>query len=228
MLTRLKIAQVPPSSLFARCCLIYLKYTYSRNRKTAAKRIPIISRRNALRNCSSASGSLLFCTSLPGLHVPVIQYLLNRSRSPGIDRTTCRWTSRDKSIVRVRVRARLTKWALSRGWLRRDNILPETYGCDFACNNSTVVSVVQQSFVEHLQVLGVPGERDAVAGHGVPGANRQQTTILVLGDQVVQDRAVVNERVHVSAEHYNRILAPNLRGYFNSRSTTLREKVSQN
>lgn len=88
MLTRLKIAHVPPSSLFARCCLIYLKYTCSKSRKTAARRIPIISKRNALKNCSNARGSLLFCTSLPGLHVPVIQYLLNRSKSPRVDGMT--------------------------------------------------------------------------------------------------------------------------------------------
>lgn len=87
MLTRLKIAHLPPSSLFARCCRMYLKYICSRSRKTAAKRIPIISSRNALKNCSNASGSLLFCTSLPGLHVPVIQYLLKRSKSPKIDDT---------------------------------------------------------------------------------------------------------------------------------------------
>lgn len=82
ILTRLKIAHVPPSSLFAKCCLMYLKYKCSKSKKTAARRIPIISKRNALKNCSNAKGSLLFCTSFPGLHVPVIQYLLNLSRSP--------------------------------------------------------------------------------------------------------------------------------------------------
>lgn len=83
-LTRLKSAQQPPPSLRARCCLTYLKYKCSKSRKAAARRIPIINKRKADKNCSSARGSLLFCTSLPGLHVPVIQYLLSRSKSPAI------------------------------------------------------------------------------------------------------------------------------------------------
>ena len=83
-LTRLKSAQQPPPSLRAKCCLTYLKYKCSNSRKAAARRIPIINKRKADKNCSSARGSLLFCTSLPGLHVPVIQYLLNRSKSPAI------------------------------------------------------------------------------------------------------------------------------------------------
>lgn len=82
--TKLKSAQQPPPSLRARCCLTYLKYKCSRSRKAAARRIPIINKRNADKNCSSAKGSLLFCTSLPGLQVPVIQYRLRRSKSPGI------------------------------------------------------------------------------------------------------------------------------------------------
>lgn len=83
-LTRLKSAQQPPPSLRAKCCLTYLKYKCSNSRKAAARRIPIINKRKADKNCSSAKGSLLFCTSLPGLHVPVIQYLLSRSKSPAI------------------------------------------------------------------------------------------------------------------------------------------------
>lgn len=35
----------------------------------------------------------------------------------------------------------------------------------------TVVPVVEETFVEHLQVLGIPGEGEAVSGHGVPRSN---------------------------------------------------------
>lgn len=62
----------------------------------------------------------------------------------------------------------------------------------------TVVPVVEETFVEHLQVLGIPGEGEAVSGHGVPRSNGQQSAILVLRHQIVEDRSIVDERVHLS------------------------------
>jgi len=67
-------------------------------------------------------------------------------------------------------------------------------------HTGTVISVVEQPFVEHLQILGISGEREAVSRHGVPRSNRQQSAIFILSDQVIQDRAVVDECVHISAE----------------------------
>jgi len=67
-------------------------------------------------------------------------------------------------------------------------------------HGNTVISVVEQPFIEHLQILGIPGERKAVSRHGIPWSDRQQSAILILSDQVIQDSAIVDERIHLSAE----------------------------
>nr|QGW50662.1 ionotropic receptor 20 [Propsilocerus akamusi] len=75
-------AQHPPRSDFANRARKYLKYKCSKSNKSAANRIPAISNKKADKNCSKANGSDDLCSCLPGLHVPVIQYRLNRSKSP--------------------------------------------------------------------------------------------------------------------------------------------------
>lgn len=77
-------AQHPPWSVLARRFRTYLKYICSRANKTAANRMPDMSSRKADKNCSRARGSLDLCSCFPGLHVPVIQYRRNLSRSPVI------------------------------------------------------------------------------------------------------------------------------------------------
>lgn len=84
ILTRLMRAQHPPWSVLARRFRTYLKYICSRAKRTAANRMPDISSRKADKNCSRARGSLDLCSCFPGLHVPVIQYRRNLSRSPAI------------------------------------------------------------------------------------------------------------------------------------------------
>lgn len=61
----------------------------------------------------------------------------------------------------------------------------------------TVLSVLHDLLVEHLQVLGLPGEGDAVAGQRVPGAHGQQAALVVLPHQVLQHRGVVEEGVQL-------------------------------
>lgn len=73
---RLIKAQQPPLSVLARCFLTYLKYKCSSKRSKAAKRMPAIKSKKADKNCSRARGSELLCSCFPGLHVPVIQYLV--------------------------------------------------------------------------------------------------------------------------------------------------------
>lgn len=62
--------------------LAYLKYPDSNPSNANAIRIPNINKTKADKNCSIAKGSLDLCWCFPGLHDPVIQYLLNLSKSP--------------------------------------------------------------------------------------------------------------------------------------------------
>lgn len=62
----------------------------------------------------------------------------------------------------------------------------------------TVFSEVEQSLVEHLDILGVASEGEAVSSFGVPGADSEQTTVLILRHQVLQNRAIIDERVQLS------------------------------
>ena len=47
-------------------------------------------------------------------------------------------------------------------------------------------------------MLGVPGEGGRVPRHGVPRPHGQQLALLVLGDQVLEDGAVVDEGVQLA------------------------------
>ena len=48
-------------------------------------------------------------------------------------------------------------------------------------------------------MLGVPGEGDPVARHGVPGAHGEEPALVVLAHQVVQHGAVIDEGLEVPA-----------------------------
>ena len=61
----------------------------------------------------------------------------------------------------------------------------------------TIFAIVHDLLVEAVEVLGVPGEGDPVARHGVPGAHGEEPALVVLAHQVVQHRPVIDEGVQV-------------------------------
>ena len=69
------------------------------------------------------------------------------------------------------------------------------------------LAVVNDLLVEAVEVFGVAGEGEAVAGHGVPAADSEQPALVVLTHQVLQHRPVVQEGVQVAdEENYLRTL----------------------
>ena len=52
-----------------------------------------------------------------------------------------------------------------------------------------------------MEVLGVSREGETVSSHGVPAADCQQATLVVLPHQVLQHGPVVEEGVQVTAGH---------------------------
>ena len=60
-----------------------------------------------------------------------------------------------------------------------------------------VLPVTHQLLVELRQPLGLLGEGDPVASHGVPAAHGQHVALVILAHQVLQNCRVVNKRVEI-------------------------------
>ena len=62
----------------------------------------------------------------------------------------------------------------------------------------TCLAVVNDLLVEAVEVFGVAREGEAVARHGVPAADSEEATLVILPHQVLQHSPVVQEGVQVA------------------------------
>ena len=63
---------------------------------------------------------------------------------------------------------------------------------------STCLTVVQDLVVEAVEVFRVAREGHPIACHGVPAAHSEEATLVILTDQILQHRPVVNEGMQVT------------------------------